>query len=88
MFQAESCIECILADTDTLHITLSCVIYTFDTVDVVMELTLDNRFKVRLHVLACNFYNISDAVLAAKLHFVCFRSDHSDLVIFNLCSLC
>ena len=46
MFQAESCVECILADTDTLHITLSCMVYTFDAVDIVMEFTLDNRLKV------------------------------------------
>ena len=82
MFDLESCVECINADTDTLHITLSCMVYTFDTVDVVMEFTFDNRFKVWLHVLACNFNNIGDAVLASKFHVVYFRSNYCDLVIF------
>ena len=40
MFDLESCVECINADTDTLHITLSCVVYTLDAVDVVVEFTL------------------------------------------------
>ena len=65
MFDLEACSKCIFADTDSLHISLSCMVYTFDTVDVVMELTLDNRFKVRLHVLAGNFNNICNAVLAS-----------------------
>ena len=29
-----------------------------------MEFTLDNRLEIRLHVFACNFYDVSDAVLA------------------------
>ena len=87
MFDSESCIKCVNADTDTLHITLSCMVYTLDTVDVVVEFTLDNRFKVCLHVLACNFNNICDAVLASKFHVVYFRSNYCDLVIFDLRSV-
>ena len=83
MFDTETCCESVFADTDTLHITLSCMVYTFDAVDVVMEFTFDNRFKIRLHVLSCNFYNVSDAVLAAHFHFVCFRTNHCDLMIFD-----
>ena len=37
MFDLEACSKCIFADTDSLHISLSCMVYTFDTVDVVME---------------------------------------------------
>ena len=84
MFDSESCIKCVNADTDTLHITLSCMVYTLDTVDVVVEFTLDNRFKVRLHVLTCNFNNICNAVLAAEFHLIYFRSDQCDLVILYL----
>ena len=82
MFDLEACSKCIFADTDSLHISLSCMVYTFNTVDVVMEFTLDNRFKVRLHVLAGNFNNICDAVLAAKFHVVHFRTNNSNLVVF------
>ena len=82
MFDLEACSKCIFADTDSLHISLSCMVYTFDTVDVVMELTLDNRFKVRLHVFTCNFNNICNAVLAAKFHVVYFRTNNCNLVVF------
>ena len=87
MFDAESCIKCINADTDTLHITLSCMVYTLDTVDVVMEFTLDNRLKVSLHILTSNFNNICDAVLAAEFHLIYFRSNDCDLVVFDLRSI-
>ena len=87
MFDLESCVECINADTDTLHITLSCMVYTLDTVDVVMEFTLDNRLKVSLHILTSNFNNICDAVLAAEFHLIYFRSNDCDLVVFDLRSI-
>src|SRR5699024_5595460 len=56
-------------------------------VDVVMELTLDNRLKVRLHVLSSDFYNIGDGILTSQFHFVYVRTYNGDLVIFNLCSV-
>ena len=49
-----------------------------------MEFTLDNRFKVRLHVFTGNFNNICNAVLASQFHLVYFRSYNCDLVIFDL----
>ena len=84
MFDSEACVKCIDADTDTLHISLACMVYTLNAVDVVMEFTLDNRLKVCLHVFTCNLNHISDAVLASKLHLISFRSDHCDLVILYL----
>ncbi|CDB21338.1 unknown [Blautia sp. CAG:52] len=87
MFQTESCSKCVFADTDTLHISLSCMVYTFDTVDVVMEFTLDNRFKVRLHVFTGNFNNICNAVFASQFHVVYFRSYNCDLMIFDLAGI-
>src|SRR5699024_10094164 len=44
----EACIKRILADTDPLHVSLSGMVYTFDAVDVVVELTLDYRLEVCL----------------------------------------
>ena len=66
MFDTESCIKCCMADTDTLQISLTGVIYTLNTVDVVVEFTLDNRLKVRLHVLTGNLNNVCNAVLASR----------------------
>ena len=77
MFDLEACSKCIFADTDSLHISLSCMVYTFDTVDVVMELTLDNRFKVRLHVFTCNFNNICNMVF----YFTCITC------MYKLCTV-
>ena len=87
MFDLESSLKSCLADTDTLHITLTCMIYTLDTVDVVVEFTLDNRLKVWLHVLSCNFYNVCNAVLAAKFHIINLRTNNCDLVVFDLRSI-
>ena len=83
MFDLEACSKCIFADTDSLHISLSCMVYTFNTVDVVMEFTLDNRLEVRLHVLAGNLNNVCDAVLASFFHLINFRSYNCNLMVFN-----
>ena len=82
MFQTETCIKCILTDTDTLHISLSGVVYTLDTVDIVVEFTLDNRFKVRLHCFSCNFYYVCDAVFTSQFHLIHIWSYDGDLMIF------
>ena len=87
VFDTETSIESIFADTYTLHVTLTGMVYTLDAVDVVMEFTLDNRLEIRLHVFACNLNNISDAVLAAQLHLIYFRSYNRDLVILDLGSI-
>ena len=87
MFQTEACVKCFFSDTDTEHITLSCMVNSFDTVDIVMELTLDNRFEIRLHVLSGNFYNICNAVLASQFHFIYIRTNDSDLMVFDLGSI-
>ena len=63
-----------MTDTDTLHISLAGVVYTLDTVDVVVEFTLDNWLEVRLHVLAGNLNNVCNAVLASIFHLINFRS--------------
>ena len=62
-------------------------IYALDTVDVVVELTLDNRLEIGLHVLSSYLHHVSDGVLASKLHLVHIRSDDGDLVVFDLGSL-
>ena len=82
MFQTETSFECRDSDTDTLHISLSCMVYTLDAVDVVMEFTLDNRLEVRLHVLSSYFYYVSDAVLASKFHLIYFWTNHCNLMVF------
>ena len=87
MFNTEACIKCCMADTDTLHISLTCVVYTLNAVDVVMEFTLDNRLEVRLHVLAGNLNNVCDAVLASFFHLINFRSYNCNLVILNFRSI-
>src|SRR5699024_8358761 len=74
MFQTAACVKCFFSNTDTEHITLSCMIYALDTVDIVMELTLDNRLEVRLHILSGNFYNIGNCVLASQFHPIYVRT--------------
>ena len=87
MFDTKSCIKCLNTDTDTLHISLSCMIYAFNAVNIVMELTLNNRLKIRLHLLAGNLNNICDAVFAAKFHLIHFRTNDCDLMIFHFAHL-
>ena len=84
MFCPETCCKSIFADTDTDHITLSGMHYTFDAVQVAVEFTLEYRLEVGLHALSCNLYHICDAVFASNFEFVEVRSDHFDLVIFYL----
>ena len=52
-----------------------------------MELTLNNRLEIRLHLLSSNFYNIGNAVFAAKFHLIHFRSHNCDLMIFHFAHL-
>src|SRR5699024_960898 len=87
MFQTEACIESFFSNTDTEHITLSCMVNAFDTVNVVVELTLNNWLKVRLHVLSGNLNNICNAVLASQFHAVYIRTNDGDLVVFDFRSV-
>ena len=77
----ETCCEALFADTDTEHITLSGMVCTFYTVQVGVEFTLNNRLEIRLHVLACNFYDVCKGMFGANLECIEIRSDHFDLVI-------
>ena len=80
-FDTETCIESILADTDTDHITLtgmhihprcsSCSYGTYARI---------TGSKVRLHALAGNLYDVSDAVLAAQLQLIEVRSDQLSIL--------
>ena len=89
VFCTETCCECILADTDTDHVTLSCMHDTLDTVQIGVELTLEYRLEVCLHVLSCYLYHISDALFASYRHLIHIRSDQLDLVILDLaCFFC
>ena len=82
MFCTESGIECIFADSDTEHIPLAGVINSLNTVNVVVEFTFDNRFKVRLHLLTCNFNYISKTVFTAFFKSIYLRTYNCDLVVF------
>ena len=84
VFCSETCCKSIIADTDTEHIPLSCVIYTFNAVYIIVEFTLDNRFKIRLHLLTSYFYHVGKAVLASRFEAIDFRTYDSNLVILDL----
>ena len=84
MSGSEACCKCVIADTDTEHIPLSCMVYTFNAVYIIVEFTLDNRLKIRLHLLACYFYHVGKTVLASRLKAIDLRTYDSDLVIFDL----
>ena len=84
MFCSEACIESIFADTDTDHITLSCMHKTFYTVQIRVEFTFEYRFEVCLHALSCYFYYITDRVLASYFKCIDIRSDDFDLMVFDL----
>src|SRR5699024_4456598 len=75
VFRAESCVEGVLADTQTDHIPLSGMHNAFDAVHVVVELTLEYRLEIRLHALSGYLYHVGDAVLAAHFEFVEVFSD-------------
>ena len=82
MFCTEACFESSLAHTDTDQVTLSGMHDTFQTVDEVMEFTLEHGLEIALHVLAGHLYYVADGLLAADFHLVEVRSDQLDLVIF------
>ena len=77
----EACVKALFTDTDTEHVTLTGMICALYTVQVRMELTLDNRLEIRLHALACYFYDVSKGVLGTNLKCINIRSDDFDLVI-------
>ena len=80
---SEACIECIFADTNTDHITLTGMHNTLDTVNVAVEFTLKYRLEVGLHILSCYIYDVSNLLFASNFHLVEIRSHKSKLVILN-----
>ena len=84
MSDTESCIVSFLTDTDSLHISLSCMINSLNTVNVIVEFTLNYRFKIRLHSLSRYFYHVSDRILASQFHFIYIWSYNCNLVVLYL----
>ena len=87
MFQTEACLIGLLADTDTDHVTLSCMHHTFHAVQIRMEFTLKYRLEIALHGFSGYLYDIGNALLASLRHLIDVRTDQLNLVILYLSSV-
>ena len=84
MGQAESCLISSLAYTNTDLISLAGVHHTFHIVVPCMNLTLDNRLEVRLHLCSRHLYIGSQREGLTLLQLVQLLAYNGNLVILNL----
>ena len=84
MGQAKSCLISSLAYTDTDLISLAGVHHTFHIVVPCMNLTLDNRLEVRLHLCSRYLYISSQCEGLTLLQLVQILADNGNLVILDV----
>ena len=84
MAEAEASLKVGLVDTDTDHVALAGVHQTLNAVQELVDLTLEDRLEVGLHVLARNLDGVAQGNLGAAFQLIQLGTLDDDLVILDL----
>ena len=84
MADLETLLSCRLADPDPGDISLSDMLDALGAVDVVVDLPLEHRLEVLLHLSAGNLDHDAQGQRAALSHVVDLGSMHRDLGVLDL----
>ena len=82
--ELEAGLEISLADTDADHVALAGVHEALHAVEEGVDLTLEDRLEVGLHILACDLDGVAHGDLGADRDLVDFGAFDHDLVILDL----